>query len=109
MVLCMPIAMNGQLGGGWGRAHDVVVAQVSESGDITQWEPVTVRWDELHDEGGEGQHHARIAKFLMEHHVKRVIAGHMGHGMHHMLGKMGIDVVVDVSGDARELAQRYGR
>lgn len=109
MVICLPIAAGGQLGNGWGRAHDVAVAEVDASGVITRWEEFPVRWDELHDQGGEGQHHARIARFLMDHEVKRVIAGHMGPGMHHMLEKMAIGVVVNVEGDARAIAAQYGR
>ncbi|NMP21352.1 NifB/NifX family molybdenum-iron cluster-binding protein [Sulfobacillus harzensis] len=108
MVICISI-QGGQVGGGWGRAHDVAVVEVAENGEIQRWEEYNVRWDELHDQGGEGSHHARIAKFLMDHGVQRVITGHMGPGMQHMLDKMNISVVVDVSGNVRDIAAQYAR
>lgn len=109
MVICISIAGGDQVGGGWGKARDVAVAEVSPEGEILRWEDFNVRWDELHGQGGEGAHHARIAKFLMDHGVERVITGHMGPGMHHMLEKMNISTVVDVQGNAREIAAQYGR
>lgn len=109
MVVCLPISPSGQLGDGWGRAHSVAVCDVDSQGEVSDWDEYLVEWDRLHDEGGEGQHHARIARFLMDHHVQRVIAGHMGGGMEHMLGKMGIEVVMGVGGDAKKTAAQYGR
>lgn len=35
-------------------------------------------WDVLHDQGGEGAHHARIVRFLREHKV--VVASRIGPG-----------------------------
>lgn len=107
MIIAMPI-MQGQVGDGWGRAHDVVVADVEPTGEIGRWEEFEVRWDELHDDGGEGQHHARIARFLMDHSVQRVVTGHMGPGMVHMLEKMNVSVVQSAQGVAREVAAQYG-
>ena len=109
MVVCIPVTADGNVGDGWGRAHDVVVADVDgASGEIQQWEEFSVRWDELHDQNGEGQHHARIARFLMDHHVARVVCGHMGPGMLHMLQRMNIGVVLDIHGNARDAASQYG-
>ncbi len=107
MIVCMPVQANGQVGDGWGRAHDVAVARV-EGSEVQDWTEYPVRWDELHDQGGEGQHHARIARFLMDHGVERVISGHMGPGMKHMLDKMNISTVLDVRGEARDIARQYG-
>lgn len=109
MVIAMPITSDGQVGGGWGRAHDVAVLTTDVSGEVVSWEEFMVGWDELHDQDGEGKHHARIAKFLMEHGVERVVTGHMGPGMVHMLDQMKISVVQDASGPAREVASRYGK
>lgn len=109
MIACIAIAHGDQVGDGWGRAHDVAVADISPDGEVRSWEEYPVRWDELHGQGGEGAHHARIATFLMDHQVERVITGHMGAGMSHMLEKMKISTVVDVSGNARQIAAQYGR
>jgi len=109
MVVCMPVTGDGHVGDGWGRAHDVAVAKIGTTGEVLVWEEFNVRWDVAHDEGGEGQHHARIARFLMEHEVKRVISGHMGPGMEHMLEKMSIGTVLGVHGSAREVASQHGR
>lgn len=109
MVICMPVTLEGNVGDGWGRAHDVAVAGVDVSGEIQRWDEFPVRWDELHDQGGEGQHHARIARFLLDHQVKQVISGHMGPGMVHMLERMNIAVRLDVHGNARDAASQYGR
>lgn len=109
MTICLPVTMDGQVGDGWGRASRVAVATATATGAIESWEEFPVGWDVLHDEGGEGQHHARIAKFLMEHQVQRVISGHMGPGMVHMLDKMSIGTVLGVHGNAREVASIHGR
>jgi predicted Fe-Mo cluster-binding NifX family protein len=110
MVVCLPVTKEGQIGDGWGRAHDVAVARVDNaSGNVEEWDEYPVRWDEWHGQGGEGQHHARMARFLMEHAVEQVICAHMGDGMLRMLQRMNVGVVVDVHGDAREAASRYGR
>ncbi len=109
MVIAMPVTSDGQVGGGWGRAHQVAVWQTDISGEIVSQEEFLVNWDTLHDQDGEGKHHARIAQFLMDHHVERVVTGHMGPGMVHMLERMKIGVVQDVTGPAREAAARYGK
>lgn len=100
MTICVPVTPDGQVDGSWGRAARVAVARV-EGGAITGWEQHDVRWDELHDVGAPGGHHARIARFLMEQGVTLVLAGHMGPPMVQMLGKMGIEMRLGLSGDAR--------
>lgn len=103
MIVCLPVTADGQIGHGWGRADRVAIADVGESG-ISRWDEFAVGWDQLHDADGEGQHHARIARFLTDHGVTCVVAGHMGPPMQHMLGLMGIGVRLGASGDARAAA-----
>ncbi len=100
MIVCVPLTADGQVGDGWGRAERVAVASVS-GGAIERWDVFEVGWDRLHDEGPEGSHHARIARFVAEHGVQQVVAGHMGPPMQHMLERMGIAVRLGASGDAR--------
>jgi predicted Fe-Mo cluster-binding NifX family protein len=100
MIACVPVTIDGSVAGGWGRAGRVAVADISQ-GQVARWDEVDVGWDVLHDEGSEGSHHARVARFLRENHVEVVIAGHMGGGMERMLGSMGIQVVQQAQGDAR--------
>lgn len=107
MIIAMPVTADEQVGGGWGRAHEVAVATVEESGTVSGWEVFPVQWDVWHDQGGEGQHHARIAQFLMDHQVQAVLTGHMGPGMAHMLDKMHIRVLQNVSGAARDAARQF--
>jgi predicted Fe-Mo cluster-binding NifX family protein len=100
MVVCVPIAPDGTIDPRWGRAARVAVARVG-SAAVGDWEEFDVRWDEVHDEGTEGGHHARIARFLQDHAVDTVLAGHMGQGMLEMLPKMGVTLWLGASGDAR--------
>jgi len=103
MVVCVTLTSDGQVGGGWGRANRVAVAEI-QGGRIVSWDEIEVGWDRLHDEGTEGSHHARIARFLMDRKVSQVVSGHMGPGMQQMLGRMGITIRIGVSGDARQAA-----
>lgn len=102
MVVCVNLGSGGQVGSGWGRASRVAVAEV-QAGKIVRWDEIDVGWDRLHDEGTEGSHHARIARFLMEHNVSQVISGHMGPGMQQMLARMSVTVRLGVEGDARQV------
>ncbi len=101
MVVCIPVAVDGSVDPRWGRAGRVAVARV-KAGELESWEEYDVGWDRLHDAGTEGGHHARIARFLREHEVEVVGAGHMGPPMEHMLRKMGIAVHTAIAGDARQ-------
>jgi predicted Fe-Mo cluster-binding NifX family protein len=100
MVVCVPVAQDGQVGHSWGRADRVAIAAI-DGREIVRWQEIDVRWDVLHDEGTEGAHHARVARFLIDHEVEQVVAGHMGGGMREMLFKLGLTVRVGASGDAR--------
>lgn len=100
MILCTPISVHGDVGHSWGRAPRVAVAHV-DSGAITSWQLLDVGWDSLHDEGSEGSHHARVARFLRDNKVDVVVASHMGAPMANMIGKLGIRLVLGADGDAR--------
>lgn len=101
MIVCIPVDPHGSVGGSWGRAARVAVSRV-EDGAIAAWDEYPVGWDVLHDEGTEGGHHARVARFLQDHAVEMVVAGHMGPPMARMLDRMGIAVRSGASGLARD-------
>lgn len=98
MVVCVTELPGGRAGGGFGRAHAVLVAQV-EGGQVVERTSHEVRWDELHDTRAEGLHHAEIARFLRTSGVQLVLTGHMGPGMQRMLSSMGIEARTGVMGD----------
>ena len=101
MILCIPVTDDGSTAPGWGRTHRMAVASTSTSGQIIDWQELDVGWDSLHDEGTEGAHRARVARFLIDHHVDVVVAEHMGPGMTRMLTTMGIRISLGAFGDAR--------
>lgn len=100
MRVALPVTGTGHLDPRWGRAHLIAVATVA-GGAVTEWHEHEVAWDHLHDEGGEGAHHARVARFLREQQVEAVVANHMGPGMTRMLTTMGLPTVLGAEGDAR--------
>ncbi len=100
-VVAIPVTPDGVVGPSWGRAPRVAVASVDD-GAVASWIEHDVRWDVLHDEGTEGGHHARVARFLIDNEVQVVAADHMGPPMVRMLGSMGIGVVLGAGGDAHE-------
>jgi predicted Fe-Mo cluster-binding NifX family protein len=61
-----------------------------------------VEWGRLHYSGPEGEHHARVARFLRDNEVQVVVADHMGPPMEHMLIRMGIAVRLGAGGQAKE-------
>lgn len=103
MIVCVPVGADGQVGGSWGRAPRVAIAQL-DGGSIAAWDEHDVAWDALHDVGTEGGHHARVARFLQEHGVDVVVAGHMGPPMQQMLARMRIMARLGAAGDARVAA-----
>jgi predicted Fe-Mo cluster-binding NifX family protein len=103
MVVCVPVTTEGLIDPRWGRAGRVAVTEVT-SDRIGAWQEYDVGWNALHDAGTEGSHHARVARFLLEHHVEAVVANHMGPPMVHMLERMGVRVCLGAMGDAREAA-----
>jgi predicted Fe-Mo cluster-binding NifX family protein len=104
-IVCVPVDGRGHVDGRWGRAAVVAVAHVSE-GAVTDWVEHRVDWDARHDTEGEGRHHAEIARFLQQWGVTDVVAHHMGPPMAHMIDRMGIQVHLGASGDAREAVRR---
>lgn len=100
MIVAIALTADGNAPQGWGRAPRVAVARV-EDGRIESWTELDTRWDVLHDEGTEGGHHARIARFLTDNVVQMVVAVHMGPPMVQMLGRMGIAVRFDDATEAR--------
>ena len=110
MVVCVPVTDDGMIDPRWGRAARVAIADV-RAGAVASWREFDVRWDEKHDLGTEGGHHARVAGFLREHRVQVVVAHHMGPPMQHKLGQMGIRVRLEARGDASRavLAVRVAR
>jgi predicted Fe-Mo cluster-binding NifX family protein len=104
MVVCVAVTEEGLVDPRWGRAERVAVAEVSPDG-VESWQEHYVDWASLRESETEGFHHARVARFLMEHRVEAVVASHMGEDMAHMLGKMGIAVRHGAVGSAREAVQ----
>lgn len=104
MKVCVPVTADGLVDPHWGKAHRVALAEV-ESDTVREWHELEVGWDDLHDAGPEGSHHARIARFLLDQGVQTVAASHMGPPMAAMLERMGLRVRLGASGDAREAAR----
>lgn len=100
MIVAIPVTDDGRTGGGWGRAPRVALATVAD-GVIADWQVHDVAWDVLHDTGTEGSHHARVARFLIEHQVSDVVVAHLGPGMQRMLAGMHITVHTAADPDAR--------
>jgi predicted Fe-Mo cluster-binding NifX family protein len=101
MVVCIPVTAEGRVDPRWGRADRVAIVEVTDR-RIAGWKEFDVGWNALHDEGSEGSHHARVARFLRQHQVGAVAAEHMGPPMAHMLEMMGVEVFLGSAGDARE-------
>ena len=101
LVVCIPVSTDRQMGHSWGKASRVAVVTVRE-GAITDWTEHAVAWDESHDLGTEGSHHARVVRFLLEQHITTVVAEHMGPPMANTIGKMGIDLHIGVSGSPED-------
>jgi predicted Fe-Mo cluster-binding NifX family protein len=99
LIVCVPVTSAGEIDPRWGRAARVAVVEVQD-GDLVRWEEFEVGWDQLHDVGTEGGHHARVARFLQEQRIEVVVAHHMGEPMVQMLDRMGLEVQLGASGDA---------
>ena len=107
MKVCVPITADGQVDPRWGRAGRVALAEVAD-GEIRDWQEFMVGWSTLHDQGTEGAHHARVARFLQDNQVQVIAVHHVGPGMQRMLGSMAIRVVAGLGGDARSAARAAG-
>ena len=104
MRVCVPITADGEVDPRWGRAERLAVADVTD-GEIHDWQEFTVGWGTLHDQGTEGAHHARVARFLRDNQVQAVAVQHVGPGMERMLASMSIRLVSGLGGDARSAAR----
>lgn len=87
---------------GLGRAPRVALLDVTD-GTVTAQQLVDTHWDVLHDQAGEGSHHARIVTFLRDNAVEGVMAAHAGPPMVNTISKMGLPFLTG-QGDAVELA-----
>ena len=105
MKIAIPVDTDGNVDHRWGKAHYVAIAETDASGKLSDFTTHAVRWDELHDEGGHGQHHARIIRFLREQEADAVMVNHMGNGIAHSIDRLGLIILAGAAGDARSLAQ----
>lgn len=100
MIIAVPVTPAGDVDPRWGRAHRVALARL-EGGEIKDWREHEVAWDESHDAGTHGSHHARIVRFLREEGVHAVVLHHCGGPMANTMTKLGLVLVWEASGDAR--------
>jgi predicted Fe-Mo cluster-binding NifX family protein len=103
MIIGVTTTPHGTVGGGLGRAQTVAVADVRD-GEVTSWTEVPVGWGDLHGIGPEGTHHARIVRFVREHALECVVTSGLGESMRTTMGKLGVVVRTDLTGDARAAA-----
>ncbi len=103
MIVGVTTAPDGTVGGGLGRAQTMAVTEVRD-GVATSWTEHHVGWGDLHGTGPEGTHHARIVRFVREHALETVVTSGLGDGMRNTMGKLGVVVRTDLSGDARAAA-----
>lgn len=101
MILTVPVAADGRVDARFGKATTMAVAKV-EDGELTDWQAHEVGWDVLHDQSEHGQHHARIVRFVRDQQIERVVFAHMGQGMIHVMGKMGLTLVQVDQMDAKQ-------
>ena len=107
MIVGVTVTPQGTVGGGLGRAQRVAVATGLDGG-ITSWTEIDVGWGDLHGTGPEGTHHARIVRFAREHGLQCVVTSGLGDGMRTTMGKLGVTVRTDLTGDARAAALAAG-
>lgn len=93
MAILATLLAEKTVGGGFGKADRVAVAQATGDGSF-RVEEIDVGWREKHDQHADGLHHAMIAKFLQDKDVDTVVTGHMGEGMVRMLASMKIRVIL---------------
>ena len=101
MIVATPVTVDGRTAHAWGKAHWLGVADVTGP-RVTSWTIHEVGWDELHDAGTHGSHHARVVRFLKDQGVQAIVVDHVGPGMARLLERLGIPVLAATPGDARE-------
>lgn len=107
MKVCIPITATGRIDHRFGRAQRLAVATV-QSGEVSDWTELDVDWDVLRQQGSDGSHHARVARFLRDNQVEVILVSHVGEGMLRMLGSMGIRLQAPLSEDARAAVAAAG-
>jgi predicted Fe-Mo cluster-binding NifX family protein len=100
VFICVPVQPDGTVDPRWGNADRLAVAEVTRS-EIRSWDEFQVDWSIRHDEGSSARHHARVGRFLLDHHVEAVVAHHVGDGMIRQLGVMKVALHLGAEGDAR--------
>ena len=103
MIVAVPVTPEGLVDPRWGKADQVAVATVRD-GAIQQCVVHQTDWQRSHDEGHHGTHHARVVRFLRDNDVEAVVIDHAGAPMLNTMQKMGLKIVLDVAGPAREAA-----
>ncbi len=103
MIVAVPVTPDGLVDRRWGKADQVAVARV-EDGAVRDWRVHQTDWHRLHDEGHHGSHHARVVRFLRDNQVEAVVIDHAGASMLNTIQKMGLNVVLDAAGSARDAA-----
>ncbi|WP_420176392.1 NifB/NifX family molybdenum-iron cluster-binding protein [Luteococcus sp. OSA5] len=104
MIVATPTTADGQTAAAWGKAHWIGLADVrsgAEGPEVVGWQIHEVAWDESHDAGTHGSHHARIVRFLKENQVQAIVVDHMGEGMQRVVRNMQIPLLPATPGDAQ--------
>lgn len=105
MIVAVPVTQNGEVDSRWGKADQVAVAKVTDD-QIDAWNVHETGWHKLHDqshqEGHHGGHHARIVRFLRDNEVETVVIHHAGAPMINTMEKMGLNILVNASGPAKD-------
>lgn len=101
MIVAVPVTPEGQVDQRWGKANHVAVARV-EDGVVQSWQVHDTDWQRLHDAGPHGTHHARVVRFLRDNGVEAVVIDHAGASMLNTMTKMGLTIVLDAAGPAKE-------
>lgn len=99
-VVAIPVGADGTIDRAWGRAERVAIV-TTNAGSIREWQEHHVGWGAARQEGREGEHHARIARFLLDHRVNTILCHHMGPGMTTMVDRMDILCISGQAGSAR--------
>lgn len=103
MIVAVPVTEDGSVDHRWGKADQVAIADISDD-KIQAWEVYDVGWHRQHDAAGHGRHHATIVRFLLDNKVQAVVIDHAGASMINTMQKMGLKIILDASGPAREAA-----
>lgn len=101
MIIAVPVTPSGDVDRRFGKADQVAVAEVID-GKITSWVIHDTDWQRHHAQSPHGTHHGRIVRFLIDNSVEAVVIDHAGVPMINTMQKMGLTVVLDAVGPAKE-------